>query len=58
MTRRLIVGICLLGAIGGAAGTALADTPLTKKPHQVCVVLYQEDNTTKDFCVDYSAAQQ
>lgn len=53
MTRRLVLAVCLLGTIGGAAGTALAQTPLTKKPHQVCVVLYQEDNTTKDFCVDY-----
>jgi hypothetical protein len=54
MSRRLVIGICLLGTIGGAAGTALAEAPLTKKPHQLCVVLYQADNTTKDFCIDYT----
>lgn len=57
MSRRLIIAICLLGTIGGVAGTALAETPLGNKPHQVCVVLYQEGGGTKDFCVDYSAAQ-
>jgi hypothetical protein len=57
MSRRVVLAICLLGTIGGAAGTALADTPLAKKPHQICVVLHQEDNTTKDFCVDYSTVQ-
>lgn len=56
MSRRLILGICLLGAIGGATGTALADAPLSHRPHQVCVVLYQ-DSGTKDFCVDYGAVQ-
>jgi hypothetical protein len=57
MTRRLIIGTCLLGAIGCAAGTALADPPLPHKPHQICVVLYQADNTTTAFCVDYSTVQ-
>jgi hypothetical protein len=53
MTRRLIVATVLVGTVAGAAGTALANQPVRSKPHQVCVVLYQEDNSTKDFCVDY-----
>ncbi|HEX4655138.1 MAG TPA: hypothetical protein VH274_05300 [Mycobacteriales bacterium] len=58
MTRRLVLAICLLGTIGGAAGTALADQPVRHKPHQVCVVFYQDNGTTQDYCVDWSAAQQ
>jgi len=57
MTRRLVLGICLLGTIGGAAGTALADTRVNSKPHQVCVVVYEDSGPNKDICVDYSAAQ-
>jgi len=57
MTRRLVLGICLLGTIGGAAGTALADTHVNNKPHQVCVVLYEDNAPNKDFCVDYGAGQ-
>lgn len=57
MSRRLILAICLLGTIGGAAGTALAASPVSTRPHQVCVVLYQDNAPSKDFCVDYSAVQ-
>ena len=56
MTRRLVLAICLLGTIGGAAGTALADQPMQRKPHQVCVVLVKENDTTQDYCVDYGFA--
>ena len=56
MTRRLVLAICLVATVGGTAGTALAQQPLKKKPHQVCVVLVKEDDTTQDYCVDYGAA--
>ena len=58
MTRRLILATCLLGVIGGAAGTAFATVPVANKPHQVCVVLTKDDNTTQDYCVDWGSAPQ
>jgi hypothetical protein len=56
MTRRLVLATCLVGLIGGTATTALANQPVQHKPHQVCVVLVKEDDTTQDYCVDYGAA--
>jgi hypothetical protein len=57
MTRRVILATCLLATIGGAAGTALAEAPLKPKPHQICVVLVKSDNTTQDYCVDWTAVR-
>jgi len=57
MTRRLILATCLLGVIGGTAGTALAGGPVRHHGHQVCVVLTKSDDTTQDYCVDWTAAQ-
>ena len=58
MTRRLIFATCLLGVLGGAVGTAVAGVPVAKKPHQVCVVLTKDDNTTQDYCVDWGSVPQ
>jgi len=57
MTRRIVLATCLLGLLGGAAGTALADTATAnRKPNQVCVVVYKDNGTTQDYCVDWTGA--
>ena len=57
MTRRIVLATCLVGLIGGAAGTALADTAsTTNKPNQICVVVYKSNGTTQDYCVDWTGA--
>jgi hypothetical protein len=58
MTRRIVLATCLVGLLGGAAGTALADggAATKQKPHQLCVVLTKDNGTTQDYCVDWSAA--
>jgi hypothetical protein len=59
MTRRIVLATCLVGLIGGAAGTALADTAsASKKPNQVCVVIYKNNGTTQDYCVDWTAVSK
>ena len=54
MTRRLILATCLLGVIGGTAGAALADGPVHGRPHELCVVLTKTDNSTQDYCVNWT----
>jgi len=56
MTRRLILATCLLGIIGGSAGAALADGPVRSHRHELCVVLTKADDTTQDYCVNWTAA--
>jgi len=56
MTRRLILATCLLGIIGGSAGVALADGPVRGRPHELCVVLTKHDNTTQDYCINWTSA--
>lgn len=61
MSRRIVLATCILGVMGGAAGTALAAAPssvVAHKPHQLCLVLTKTDNTTQDYCIDWGAAQQ
>jgi hypothetical protein len=52
MTRRLILATCLLGVIGGTAGTAMAG-PVRHHGHELCVVLTKHDDTTQDYCVNW-----
>jgi len=56
MSRRLILATCLLGMIGGTAGAALADGPVKRQPHQICLVLAKDDSGahTQDYCVDWT----
>jgi hypothetical protein len=56
MTRRLILATCMLGVIGGTAGTALASSPVTGRPHELCLVLTKADNTTQDYCINWTGA--
>lgn len=54
MTRRLVLATCLLGVIGGGTATAFASAPVHNKPHQLCLVLTKADNTTQDYCIDWT----
>ena len=57
MSRRIVLATCLVGLIGGAASTAFADTATaSKKPNQICVVVYKDSGPTQDYCVDWSGA--
>jgi len=56
MTRRLILATCLVGVIGGTASAALAAGPVRGRPHELCVVLTKADNSTQDYCVNWTGA--
>jgi len=58
MSRRVVMGVALVGVLVGGAGAAFADTggSDTRKPqHELCLLLSQDPDhsSTQDLCVTW-----
>ena len=54
MKRRVVLGLCLAGLIGGTAGAVLASPPARVTTHNVCVQFAQNQDYrhTQYICID------
>jgi hypothetical protein len=56
MSRRVVMGVALVGVLAGGAGAAFADTGETRKPqHELCLLFSQDPDhsSTQDLCVTW-----
>jgi len=58
MSRRVVMGVALVGVLAGSAGAAFADTgsSVTRKPqHELCLLFSQDPDhsSTQDLCVTW-----
>ena len=55
MSRRLIIAVSLVAAVGGGAGVASAASPVQSGQHELCLVLAKDPahSHTQDFCINY-----